>query len=32
LHSLSDIISQCVAVLLATTAPFTFLSLHTRFD
>ena len=31
LHSVSDIISQFVAVLLATTAPSTFLSLHARF-
>jgi len=31
LHSVSDIISQCVAVRLATTAPFTLLSHHTHF-
>jgi len=31
LHSLSDIITQCVAKLLATTVPLTFLSFHTHF-
>ena len=31
LHSVSDTISQCVAVLLEITAPFTFLSFHMPF-
>ena len=31
LHSVSDKITQCVAIRLATTATFAFLSLYTRF-